>query len=403
MKVKYLVLGAGPAGLTFANRLRELGADDYIVLEQDSEAGGLCRSRVIDGAPLDIGGGHFLDTKRKNVLRFLFEYMPESEWNVFERDSQIDLNGQFVSHPLEANIWQLDKKSQVEYLKSIAVSGANIGIEKPEKFIEWIYWKLGDKIANEYMIPYNEKIFGSELNELGTYWLDKLPTVSFEETLLSCLDKKSYGTQPGHSTFYYPKKYGYGEVWRRLADNLGEKLVLNSKVRVIDLDKRQAETGKGEKYEADYIICTIPWKSVEIVGSISNEMTDLIKELKHTSIVVEYHNEKIETDAHWIYIPDKNKCYHRILVRSNFALRSRGYWTETNLSRVNHDIDNNSFLSEYAYPLNTIGKPVIMMRLLEAMRDKNIFGLGRWGEHQHFNSDVVVEKAIGLAERIFNL
>ena len=69
----------------------------------------------------------------------------------------------------------------------------------PEKFVDWIYWKLGEKIAEDYMIPYNQKMFGKELNLLGTYWLEKLPNVSFEETLLSCLTKKPYGKDPGHT------------------------------------------------------------------------------------------------------------------------------------------------------------------------------------------------------------
>ena len=77
MKTKYLILGAGPAGLTFANRLKELGEEKYIVLEKESEAGGLCRSAFVDGAPLDIGGGHFLDVRRPKINEFLFRFMPE--------------------------------------------------------------------------------------------------------------------------------------------------------------------------------------------------------------------------------------------------------------------------------------------------------------------------------------
>ena len=43
-KVKYLILGAGPAGLTFANRLKQSGEDSFLVVEKETEAGGLCRS-----------------------------------------------------------------------------------------------------------------------------------------------------------------------------------------------------------------------------------------------------------------------------------------------------------------------------------------------------------------------
>lgn len=58
--MKYLILGAGPAGLTFANKLKQEGVDDFLVLEKESEAGGLCRSIEVDGFPFDIGGGAFL-------------------------------------------------------------------------------------------------------------------------------------------------------------------------------------------------------------------------------------------------------------------------------------------------------------------------------------------------------
>lgn len=58
----------------------------------------------------------------------------------------------------------------------------------------------------------------------------------------------------------------------------------------------------------------------------------------------------------------------------------------------------NIYINEYAYPLNTINKPKIMFELLEYAKSKNVYGLGRWGEHSHFNSDVTVERAMSLAD-----
>ena len=58
------------------------------------------------------------------------------------------------------------------------------------------------------------------------------------------------------------------------------------------------------------------------------------------------------------------------------------------------------YLNEYAYPLNTMDKPVIMDRLLTFMNGRNIIGLGRWGEHSHFNSDVVIKKALELSKTL---
>ena len=59
-------------------------------------------------------------------------------------------------------------------------------------------------------------------------------------------------------------------------------------------------------------------------------------------------------------------------------------------------------MNEYAYPLNTIDKPDIMDRLLAFAQIKEVYGLGRWGEHNHYNSDVTVERAMNLAEKVLS-
>lgn len=401
MGLRYLILGAGPAGLTFANKLKNSGETSFLVLEREEQAGGLCRSVEVDGAPFDIGGGHFLDVHRPHVNEFLFRFMPEEEWIRYNRDSRIVVKNNTVSHPIEANIWQMSLADQVEYLKAIAVAGCNLGTEMPKDFVDWIYWKLGTRIAEDYMIPYNQKMFGRELNELGTYWLEKLPNVSFEETLLSCLTKKAYGTQPGHAQFYYPKKYGYGELWLRMARAIDDNMVYNKAVKGIDFTSGMVTTQDGQAYRADFIITTIPWMEFEELKGMPEELRQDVKKLKFSSIQTEYHEEKLDTKAHWIYYPDPALSYHRILVRHNFCPNSRGYWTETNSDRLSLETSNNNFkyLNQYAYPLNTIQKPEIMKRLLTWSREQSVFGLGRWGEHQHYNSDVTVERAMQIAER----
>ena len=98
--MKYLILGAGPAGLTLANMLMERGEDDFLVIEKEDSAGGLCRSRDVDGSPFDTGGGHFLDVRDPDVTKFVFGFLPEDEWDRYERDSRIDLYGDIIGSPI---------------------------------------------------------------------------------------------------------------------------------------------------------------------------------------------------------------------------------------------------------------------------------------------------------------
>ena len=57
-------------------------------------------------------------------------------------------------------------------------------------------------------------------------------------------------------------------------------------------------------------------------------------------------------------------------------------------------------MNKYAYPLNTINKPAIMKNILEWSEKQDVIGLGRWGEHQHYNSDVTVDLAIKCGMKI---
>ena len=131
--------------------------------------GGLCRSEEVDGAPLDIGGGHFLDVRDQRVNEFMFQFMPEDEWNHFERDSKIFVHDQYIGHPFEANIWQMPQEEQVrfEQLHSDCVVQHTGDIKDDNPYgYPWRYEKSGD--PNEYYALLQEK-FGYP-NPSNTLW-----------------------------------------------------------------------------------------------------------------------------------------------------------------------------------------------------------------------------------------
>lgn len=396
---KLVILGAGPSGLTLAHALLDAGytLDDILVIEQQNLAGGLCRSEIVDGAPLDIGGGHFLDVKRKEVLDFLFRFMPREEWNLHDRVSKIRIRGMEVDHPLEANLWQFPSEVQADYLESIAQAGCVRGEAMPESFAAWIKWKLGDLIAQEYMLPYNRKIWSMDPDELGTYWLYKLPNVSFRETLLSCLEGQPMGALPAHGTFLYPKEFGYGELWRRMGEALGDSLITNCAVENIDLATR---TVNG-RWQAGTIISTIPWTLWTGYCALPNDILTAITSLKNAPIDVDYHSETLDSKSHWTYEPDETIAHHRLLLRSNFAPGAKGYWTEANAIR-SLPTEGVRFHNEFAYPINTLGKPEKVEKILAWGRENGIIGLGRWGRWEHMNSDIAVAEALQMASELTN-
>ena len=137
---RFAIVGAGPSGLALAHALLARGCSprDLVVIERLGVVGGLCRSETVDGAPLDVGGGHFLDMRRKEVLELVFRFMPRHEWQQYDRVSKIRIRGVEVDHPLEANLWQLESQVQADYLESIARAGCLRGEPMPESFAAWI-------------------------------------------------------------------------------------------------------------------------------------------------------------------------------------------------------------------------------------------------------------------------
>jgi protoporphyrinogen oxidase len=392
--VRFCILGAGPSGLAFAAALKRAGCDSFLVLEKEAQAGGLCRSAAIDGSPLDVGGGHFLDLRRTRVLDFLFQFMPREEWREYRRISTIRLRGVEIEHPLEGNLWQLPTSDQADFLESVARAGCVRGEPEPATFAAWIRWKLGDRIAEEYMLPYNRKIWSLPLADLGIYWLDKLPSVSFREVLQSCLERKAGGTLPAHGRFLYPRAHGYGEVWRRIAESLGERFIPSHKLQSIDIEQRLVDG----KIKADIIVNTIPWTLWPQLAKLPATIRQAAEALIYTGIHVDYHAENVASPAHWIYDPDETKRHHRLLLRHNFCEGARGHWTETNVRR-SHAPDGTRFVSEFAYPVNTVAKPEAIKTILDWAGGRGIIGLGRWGTWEHINSDVAVDLALTTAEK----
>ena len=121
-----------------------------------------------------------------------------------------------------------------------------------------------------------------------------------------------------------------------------------------------------------------------------------------------FETDENPTPYHWRYIPDLKEQHHREFFISNFALDSKNYgtFTETNADRFDADKltfkGRNIFNYETtaAYPLPLIGKTKAITDILEYFKPMHLYGVGRWGEHQHHNHDVCMKHAIDFVKHI---
>ena len=392
-RCRYIIIGAGPAGLAFGIALQRSGEKSFVILEKETQAGGLCRSAQVDGYPLDIAGCHLLEYANRRAAEFVFSFLPREKWKKHARYNCVQLGDACVGYPFEANIWQLPAAQQARYLADMARADANRGVPLPENLYAWAFWNFGEAMARDYFIPYNEKIWSCDLSEIGTHWMYKLPPICYADVKKSCEERRSPEKYAAHKNFYYPTEDGFGEPFARMANALEAHIVYDCEVRQLDWQNR---TVNG-LYQADIIVNTAPWRTVD--ADFPPKIRAAVAQLKHVSLDIDYHPECPDTRAQAIYYPDKSLPHHRAIFRYNYNEDWPGYWTETN-ARRSAARQPVHFHNEYAYPINTRGKPAALQTLQQWSEAQRIFGLGRWGQWEHMNCDTVICNALDLAERL---
>ena len=191
-----------------------------------------------------------------------------------------------------------------------------------------------------------------------------------------------------------------------MGEAIKDNLRCSCAVKGIDFDAQEVTTEEGIVTYEERVFVTIPWTSFNVLHGIPEKLLEGINHLKYSSVEIRYFDKDLKNEAQWIYYPDPQLPYHRVLIRSNFCTGSKGYWTETNRERTalfdKNDGKQFRHINEYAYPLNTIEKPAIMAELLSWAENHRTSGVGRWGEWQHYNSDVTVERAMEAMKTIRN-
>jgi len=402
MVYEFIIVGAGISGIAFGRLLRQAGLKNFVILEALDRPGGLCRSERIGPYILDIGGGHFFYSKFPEVYRFVFSRLPKEKFNWFRRISRISLDGVEVDYPLESNIWQLPGAMREEFLKGVLEGGEARGEEPPRNFDAWIRWKLGERVAESYMVPYNKKIWGVDPSEMDVDWLEKVPRLNVDEIVRSCREGCAPpGKMPSHEYFFYPKEGGFQAIVDAIAGPVLPHIRFNERVRSIKPEGPLLVVNGS--WKARRVINTAPWPTLLKGGSFPQEISRLIERLSASSIVVSLHAGRYSTDAHWLYEPDLEVSHHRTFFIRNFTPESSqyGFFRETNLKRWKRAPDALfAHTNLYGYPIPLIGKGETIRRILDWCRQRNIYGLGRWGQWQYFNSDVCIKEAMKLARSL---
>src|SRR3954464_15376860 len=166
-RVRTLVIGAGITGLATAAALGEAGDDDYLVLEGDAEIGGYCKTVKKSGFVWDYSG-HFFHFKHPEIEAWLPARLPGQDIRTVAKKSVIEFKGTQIDFPFQKNIHQLPRQDFIDCLYDLYFAQQERGTTSAtdDSFKGMLYARFGRSIAEKFLIPYNEKLYATDLGTL---------------------------------------------------------------------------------------------------------------------------------------------------------------------------------------------------------------------------------------------
>ena len=156
--IKYLIIGAGISGLTFANYTK----NNYLILEKESEVGGYCRT-IKKGDFIWDYAGHFFHFKTDEFKKLFLNEVNKDDIIHKDKCTKILYKNALIDYPFQTNIHELDKQDFIDCLYDLFNREEK---ENYNNFLDMLYGKFGKSIVEKFLKPYNEKLYACDLKSL---------------------------------------------------------------------------------------------------------------------------------------------------------------------------------------------------------------------------------------------
>jgi len=304
IEVKYLVIGAGISGLTFANYLN---SNDYLIVEKDDRVGGYCKTTIKGDYVWDYAG-HFYHFKTDEMKQLFKKLMQDEEIVNQSKNTKIFYKGQYIDYPFQTNIHQLDKEEFIDCLYDLFNKTEK---EQYDNFLDMLYGKFGKSIVEKFLKPYNEKLYACDLNKLDKNAMGRFFPYAEINQIIN--NMKESNNNSYNNTFLYPKK-GAERFIQKLYEKVEKNNVkLTTTIKEIDVENHIAYTDKKQKIKYQYLINTSPMNKFLKVLNRKQDM-ELLNKLSYNKVLVFNLGFEKGTNnkEHWIYLPEKQYNFYRV-------------------------------------------------------------------------------------------
>ena len=410
--VKYLIIGAGVSGLTFAYQKRN---EDFLILEKEAEIGGLARSFNSLGFTWDVAG-HFFHFHNAETERFYGNFVRDHKTISARKCAKIFYGGKFIDAPFQYNIHQLEPDEFFQCLTDLYYSGSKKDVDNFEDFVVNEY---GEGISSKFIIPYNEKLYACKMNSLEKDSMREfLPKLDFD---LLMKHYKGAHASTYNDVFEYPVE-GCSVFVKELARSLPrERIRTEQEVVSIDLSKRTVATKTGE-FHYEYLINSAPLNV--FLSCAGQHFGDLLRYNKVLVFNIGFDKKSLDQDVSWAYFPG-NEVFYRVGFYNNIVKDGPlSIYVEIGLSkdecvdlddaftRVMGDLKRAGIITDHkvvttmsfvispGYVHITKDGKKFVGDIIHSLNEKGVYMLGRYARWEYSAMDDSIEQANGLAKLI---
>lgn len=359
MKYNYVVVGAGLAGLTIAERIAEVLNEKVLVIEKRNHIGGnVYDSYNEDGILIHNYGPHIFHTNDKEVYDYLRQFTP---WNDFWHRVLTQVDGNLIPMPITVEtinkLYNLNLSCEEveEFLKKKAISIDEIKTSKDVALS-----KVGQDIYEKFFENYTKKQWGIDPGEIDTSIISRIPIRSNRDTRYFS-DK--YQGMP---------KYGYTKMCENMIQNKNIKLLLNTDYKEVmdDIEYEKLIYTGPTDYFYDYKYGKLAYRSINFVFETHD------KEDYQPAPVVNYPN-----DYDYTRITEFKKLTYQ----------------EHKKTTILKEFPCDEGEPYYPFPTKE-WKEKFALYQEDMKKEKKVLFLGRLAEYRYYNMDAVVRSALNLFE-----
>lgn len=295
-----IIIGAGVSGLSYAM----FHGGDYVILEKDDTVGGYCRTTRRNGFVWDYSGHffHFQDTHIKELL--MAGITPDAMVNV-DKCTRIKYKDRLIDFPFQKNIHQLDKNEFIDCLVDLFQSGGN----DYQSFKEMLYAKFGKSIAEKFLIPYNTKLYATNLDNLDSNAMGRFFPYAEKEEIVRNFRHATNTSYNG--SFVYPREGAIIYINQILRHINSKKIHTSSNVTAIDVNAKEVVLSNGLRLHYDRLISTMPF--VRLLDLASVEYDPAVYSWNQVLVFnIGFDRKGTNITDHWLYFPDKEYCFYRV-------------------------------------------------------------------------------------------